>query len=175
MSEFTHDDLVARCGHWLRSSKHKCPMVFEEPYSVLNEIPDVIGFKVLGQSYLIECKATRSDFLADKKKRFRKKPETGMGMYRYYACPKGLIEKKEVPSNWGLIYVYPNQIRIIKRPTRQKHSMENEWVLVMTLLKKIHFMTDVPKLLKDYTAGLKAMKKPRKNNKTRRRYRRKSK
>lgn len=56
-------------------------------------------------SYLIETKISRSDFLADAKKTFRKDPTQGIGDYRYYACPEGLIKPDELPEKWGLIYV----------------------------------------------------------------------
>lgn len=56
-------------------------------------------------SFLIETKVSRADFLADKKKSFRAKPEDGVGEYRYYACPIGLISIEELPEKWGLIYV----------------------------------------------------------------------
>lgn len=55
-------------------------------------------------SYLIETKVSRSDFLADAKKPFRKDPSQGIGDYRYYACPEGLIKPDELPEKWGLIY-----------------------------------------------------------------------
>lgn len=65
---------------------------------------DALLFKT-GISFLIETKISRSDFLADAKKDFRINPENGVGMYRYYACPEGLISVEELPDKWGLIYV----------------------------------------------------------------------
>ena len=58
-----------------------------------------------GASFLIETKISRSDFLADAKKPFRVDPSKGVGTYRYYACPEGLISVDELPEKWGLIYV----------------------------------------------------------------------
>ena len=65
---------------------------------------DGIAFNAWG-SFLIEAKVSRADFLADSKKEFRIKPETGVGKFRYYACPVGLISPEEIPEKWGLIYV----------------------------------------------------------------------
>lgn len=62
-------------------------------------------------SFLIETKISRSDFLADAKKEFRKSPDKGIGIYRYYACPAGLIKPDELPPKWGLIYVYEGRKR----------------------------------------------------------------
>ena len=44
-------------------------------------------------------------FLADRSKPHRLNPEMGMGKYRYYICPTGLIKPEELPEKWGLIYV----------------------------------------------------------------------
>lgn len=55
-------------------------------------------------SFVIETKISRSDFLADFKKSHRQEG-CGIGNYRYYACPTGLIKPEELPPKWGLIYV----------------------------------------------------------------------
>lgn len=68
------------------------------------EQPDAMGFRS-GTSCLIECKVSRSDFLADKKKRFRKDPAMGMGDWRFMMAPKGLIKVTELPKGWGLLEV----------------------------------------------------------------------
>lgn len=72
--------------------------------SKTREIIDVIGFRS-GCSIVIESKVSRSDFLADKKKPFRKKGAKALGLYRFYICPVGLIKPEEViPNGWGLLY-----------------------------------------------------------------------
>lgn len=53
--------------------------------------------------FMVETKISRSDFLADFKKQHRQ--EGGVGNYRYYDCPIGLIKPEELPEKWGLIYV----------------------------------------------------------------------
>lgn len=63
-------------------------------------------------SYMIETKISRSDFLADAKKPHRNSG-CGIGHYRYYACPEGLISPDELPPKWGLIYVRPKGKRAI--------------------------------------------------------------
>lgn len=69
-----------------------------------DERPDALLFNS-GGTYLIETKVTRTDFLNDAKKKFRADPTKGVGRYRYYACPEGLIAPEELPDRWGLIYV----------------------------------------------------------------------
>lgn len=73
------------------------------------ERPDAILFKTL-ESFLIETKISRADFLRDFKKPFRAKGR-GIGKYRYFACPTGLIKPEELPEKWGLIYVEPGNKR----------------------------------------------------------------
>ena len=103
----THDELVIIAERWLLNSKGGgCGVVFREltAYTDTGEIPDALGFSSW-YSVLVECKVSRSDFLSDRKKHFRKIPENGMGVFRYYMCTAGLIAPEELPSKWGLIYV----------------------------------------------------------------------
>lgn len=82
-----------------------CGAVFVEANPFNNsESPDAIGFRPDGCSILIEVKVSRSDFLSDKKKPHRVNPETGMGSYRFFACPEGIILPEDLPPKWGLFY-----------------------------------------------------------------------
>ena len=64
--DFTHAELVKRAEHWLMKTVG-CSFCLTELTTSAGEIPDAIGWKN-GRSILIECKATRADFLSDKKK-----------------------------------------------------------------------------------------------------------
>ena len=103
------------------SNGHGCHFVVIEP-SCYGENPDVFGVRhgAIGENeyngvvhsfghdvgtVLIEAKTSRSDFLVDRKKPHRINPETGVGKWRYYICPTGLIKPTELPEKWGLIYV----------------------------------------------------------------------
>ncbi|HEX9959843.1 MAG TPA: hypothetical protein VGB00_02855, partial [Pyrinomonadaceae bacterium] len=83
---FTHAELVAIAREWLKT--HHCSVVVSEITSAASEQPDAIGWRG-GNSILIECKVSRSDFLADRKKSFREHLEMGMGDYRYFLAPVG--------------------------------------------------------------------------------------
>lgn len=88
---------------------HGCHFTVIEA-SCYGENPDVFGIRhgMHGNgvgTFLLEAKTSRSDFLADKNKPHRLHPESGMGKYRYYICPTGLIKPEELPEKWGLIYV----------------------------------------------------------------------
>ncbi len=102
--KISHEELVQRAFLYLQFSK-RCSVVFKERRTSVSETPDAIGFRG-GFSFLIECKASRADFLSDKKKWFRRRPEQGMGHERYFMAPIGLLEPEEIPDGWGLLEVY---------------------------------------------------------------------
>lgn len=97
--DLTHEDLVEVGRRWLAS---KAPIVITEMSNGTTETPDVIGW-IGGFSTLIECKTSRSDYYADKQKPFRRNPSYGIGDYRYFLAPKGLICVEGLPSGWGLL------------------------------------------------------------------------
>lgn len=105
----THSDLIPVAYRWAIKTA-KCGVAFKEFKTLCpnSEIPDVLGFKGYGQSVLVEVKVSRSDFLKDKEKQFRKYPDKGMGTFRFFMCPTGLIKPEELPANWGLVYVNAN-------------------------------------------------------------------
>ncbi len=103
-SNKSHKELVDIAYKWVLNNT-SCGIAFKELVTANNEIPDVIAFASGGHSILIEVKVSRSDFLCDKKKPFRKTPKMGMGTQRFYMCPTGLIKIEDLPEKWGLIYV----------------------------------------------------------------------
>lgn len=113
VKSYTHHELVDIAhGYVLRNMG--CGVAYKEVYCAGNERPDVIAFSGW-HSVLIECKISRQDFLQDKKKPCRQ--DKGMGKYRYYCCPTGLIKVEELPENWGLIYVnQKGRTKLIHRP-----------------------------------------------------------
>lgn len=98
-----HADLVSRAVRWLRSNG--CRVTLCDPFRAnvqYGEQPDAIGWRD-GLSILVEVKVSRADFLRDSKKRFRANPELGMGDWRFYLAPAGLISVDELPRGWGLL------------------------------------------------------------------------
>ena len=81
---------MARVAEWLRY-RYGCGIVLSEQYCVTGEVPDVIGWKTSCQSVLVECKVSRSDFLADSNKACRLHPEQALGSKRLYMSPAGMI------------------------------------------------------------------------------------
>ncbi|WP_335971636.1 adenylosuccinate synthase [Acinetobacter pittii] len=113
MSNLTHRQLCEIGAKFLKrpesANGHGCHFTIIEP-SCYGENPDVFGVRHGIHShgigtFLLEAKTSRADFLADRFKPHRLNPELGMGKYRYYICPTGLIKTEELPEKWGLIYV----------------------------------------------------------------------
>ncbi|EOZ8645465.1 hypothetical protein ACQWTT_001216 [Acinetobacter baumannii] len=104
LNNYTHQDVVLIGAKWLKRVI-KCPVVAQEiKCSGSREIPDVIGFRA-NTSFLIECKASRADFLIDFKKPERQGLCSSLGNYRLYLAPKGVIDFSKVPQNWGILEI----------------------------------------------------------------------
>ena len=87
-------------------------MVLYEFATAADENPDVIGWAPEAGSVLIECKLSRSDFLKDAAKNVRKNPRAGMGQRRYYLSPSEVIQLKDLPPKWGLLWVTNRGVRV---------------------------------------------------------------
>ena len=132
----THGDLVVIAAKWLAG---KYPVVITELVTGGGESPDALAFSAR-ESVVIECKATRSDFMADKKKLVRARPEQGMGNRRFYCAPKGLIKKDEIPEYWGLLEVDEET----RKPRRVKNAGRvaeknggNEIGILVSVLRRV--------------------------------------
>ena len=112
-----HAQLVARAAEWLRC-KYGCGIILSEQYCASGEVPDVIGWKGLCQSVLVECKVSRSDYLADANKPFRLAPEEGLGSKRFYMAPAGVIARDELPKHWGLLECKGREVVMTVKPGR---------------------------------------------------------
>ena len=107
----THDHLVDRAEKWL--TQQGCGITFGDKFrshTMSGEQPDAIGFRD-GLSILVECKVSRADFLADRSKPFRADPKKGMGDWRFYLCPPGVINIIDLPAGWGLLWATEKTIK----------------------------------------------------------------
>ena len=152
----THTKIIEYSRKVLKRSgtRWKCGITFAELSTANYEIPDVLGFQSGGSS-LIEAKASRNDFLSDKKKHFRKHPEMGMGNYRFYACPTGLIKENELPDKWGLIYVSEKGRCTLKvKPIHQTSNIGAEHAFMYSALRRIilyHNSDQIEEFIKKYS------------------------
>jgi hypothetical protein len=130
---WSHADLVFRARTWLTNTR-KCAVVLSEVGSWnLSEIPDAIGWTPKGHSILIECKASRADFLRDTEKQSRQDDYfKALGAFRYYFVPA--IEKTglpvirpedELPEGWGVLVVgAKNRVTVAVDATHMDMAVE---------------------------------------------------
>jgi hypothetical protein len=116
---------------WL---SRQCSVVLYEFATAADENPDVIGWAPEAGSVLIECKSSRSDFLKDAQKNVRKNPSVGMGQRRYYLSPAEVVQLKDLPPKWGLLWATKGQV-IVKRQARG-HPERN-------LLAEVRFLSSM--------------------------------
>jgi len=148
----THAQLVALAAKWLGRAN---PLVVTEMATGI-ETPDALGFK--GQATtLVECKASRSDFLTDAQKPFRQSPQLGMGGYRYYLCETGVITEEDLPPQWGLLWVDGRRIRtVVKSDWRTDHNAKAEVALLVSALRRCVTASTVGVSVKCYTIKTKS-------------------
>lgn len=110
----THAELVSLAMRYLASKRFR--VILAEP-GFRKERPDAIGF-ASGFSCLIECKATRKDFLKDSQKPFRMDPALGVGTVRIYLTNPGVCTPDEVPARWMLLEVGDEDTIIVRNGDR---------------------------------------------------------
>lgn len=147
---FTHAKLVVMAVRWLR--RYRCGVVLSEQACVSGEMPDAIGWKKACHSVLVESKVSRADFLADRVKPWRQKPETGVGCERYYLVPRGLIGCDELPAGWGLLEACGRDVARIKPSARNLRSaigFQNEMNLLLASLRRVEIRIE-PESITDF-------------------------
>lgn len=167
MKQYTHSDLCLKAVAWLKRSYGAggcgCSSAFAEVKSGSNggEIVDAVGLRTADgtETIVVEAKVSRSDFLADKKKSFRINPELGMGDYRYYICPEGMISREELPDQWGLLYVgQRGKVSVVcghyrdnKEKWKHKSNRDAELGMAILMLGKVKNLGDTDQLMRSVT------------------------
>ncbi len=146
----THAQLVAKAVRWLRS--YRCGVVLSEQACVSGEMPDAIGWKHGCHSVLVECKVTRGDFLADRAKPFRQKPEKGVGSERFYLTPPALVKIEELPVGWGLLELRRGRVEMMQPSARNLRSATGfryEMNLLLASLRRVEVRIE-PQSITDF-------------------------
>jgi len=146
----THAQMVERAVRWLRS--YRCGVVLSEQACVSGEMPDAIGWKQACHSVLVECKVTRADFLADRAKPWRQKPEQGVGSERFYLTPPALVEMEELPAGWGLLELRRGGIEMVKasiKNLRTASGFRYEMNLLLASLRRVEVRIE-PQSITDF-------------------------
>jgi len=145
-----HSKLVSLAVAWLR--RYRCGVVLSEQACVSGEMPDAIGWKKACHSVLVECKVSRADFLADREKPFRQKPENGVGCERYYLAAKGLIRVEELPNGWGLLEVFGREFEKVKASAKNLRTPTGfgyEMNLLLASLRRVEVRIE-PQSITDF-------------------------
>lgn len=146
----THAHLVEKAVRWLRW--YRCGVVLSEQACVSGEMPDAIGWKQECHSVLVECKITRADFLADRAKPFRQKPEKGVGSERFYLTPPALIETLELPAGWGLLELRRGRVEMAHpsaKNLRTATGFRYEMNLLLASLRRVEVRIE-PQSITDF-------------------------
>src|SRR5712692_7508028 len=112
----THAQLVQKAVAWLRG--YGCGVILSEQACLSGEMPDAIGWKRSCHSVLLECKISHPDFLADRDKPFRRKPEIGLGCERFYLTPGEMLRPEELPAGWGLLECHNRKVATVRPSAR---------------------------------------------------------
>jgi hypothetical protein len=146
----THSQLVRLAEKWLRS--YRCGVVLSEQACSSGEMPDAIGWKRACHSVLVECKVSRADFLADRAKPWRVKPQLGVGCERYYLAPQGLIREADLPPGWGLLTCRARKVEMVKASKKNLRSGEGfacEMNLLLASLRRVEIRIE-PQSITDF-------------------------
>ncbi len=146
----THAQLVEKAVHWLR--RYRCGVVLSEQACVSGEMPDAIGWKRAHHSVLVECKVTRADFLADRAKPFRLKPQQGVGCERFYLTPPALVKVEELPAGWGLLEYRHGRIETVRasqKDLRTATGFRYEMNLLLASLRRVEVRIE-PQSITDF-------------------------
>jgi hypothetical protein len=146
----THPQLVQKAVAWLRG--YRCGVVLSEQACLSGEMPDAIGWKRACHSVLVECKVSRADFLADREKPWRRKPETGVGCERFYFAPKGLIAVDELTNGWGLLECRSRKVEMVRAGAKNLRSavgFRYEMNLLLASLRRVEIRIE-PQTITDF-------------------------
>jgi hypothetical protein len=127
-------------------------VVLSEQACVSGEMPDAIGWKRANHSVLVECKVARADFLADRGKPFRQKPEQGVGCERFYLTPPVLVKPEELPSGWGLLELRRGRVEVIQNSAKNLRSaagLRYEMNLLLASLRRVEVRIE-PQSITDF-------------------------
>lgn len=144
-----HDKLVEIGRNYMACKSH---VVVTETTGYTEE-PDILAFGAIlkGEiiieqrgkmeqrgTFLLECKASRADFISDKRKMFRRNPGYGMGEFRYFFIHRGLLKPEEIPEGWGLIETTGVRGKIIKASKYwDERAIRAEFDTLISVIRRI--------------------------------------
>ena len=139
----SHEELVDKAAKWLKRHPDNmfvpnCPIIAKElvTMNTTGEIPDIMGWNYC-TSVKIEVKTSKADFLRDKKKRYLNYGK-GMGEFKYYCCPIGVLSIHDIPDGWGLLCVN-NKGKVIhaKKAEKQETNHDSERAMLLSMIRRL--------------------------------------
>jgi hypothetical protein len=146
----THEALVEKAVAWLR--RYGCGLVLSEQSCASGETPDAIGWKRACHSVMVECKVSRADFLVDRDKPFRRKPQSGMGCERFYLTPARLVDRSELRDGWGLLELGNRSVAMVspsRKSLRSARGFRHEMNLLLASLRRVEVRIE-PQSITDF-------------------------
>ena len=143
----THEELRKIAVKWLTNSK-KASVVLSEMVSLASQVPDAIGWQT-SRSTLVECKVSRSDFLADKDKVHQRSGCT-VGGRRFYLTPPGLLQVSDLPEGWGWLEARDGYVKMRRDSdhfSMTDQAKNDEIAMLVSALRRIkirQFLVIVP-------------------------------
>lgn len=142
-----HSVLVDAGRKWLEK---RCSVILTELVTSAFEQPDAIGWDGW-RSVLVECKASRSDFLNDAKKPFRQFPEQGVGHLRYFLVPAGLVKVDELPAGWGLLEYSKGKVRAVLGSKDFEANRNREVGMLLSAIRRLGVSSTATCSIRCYT------------------------
>lgn len=132
----THAELVALGVRWLRD-RQRCLAVISENVTAWStgECPDGFGINGRRETVLVECKASRADFLADRRKKFRALPGLGVGVKRYFLAERHVVGDLDLPERWGLLVPVDGRLRCRIKAEAQPANRDAEFELLFNVVR----------------------------------------
>jgi hypothetical protein len=147
----THAHLVKVAEAWLR--RYRCSIVLSEQQCSSGEMPDAIGWKGKCRSVVVECKISRGDFLADRNKPWRTRPEIALGCERLYLAPRAVIRPEDLPPGWGLLEYHGRRVTMLVKPCKESQrspeGLMNEMNLLLASLRRVEVRIE-PQTITDF-------------------------
>jgi len=115
-------------------------------------MPDAIGWKKACHSVMVECKVTRADFLVDREKPWRQKPERGVGSERFYLTLPGLIRVEELATGWGLLELRRGRVEMVRESAKNLRTamgFRYEMNLLLASLRRVEVRIE-PQSITDF-------------------------
>lgn len=136
-----HYELCCKAATWIRQPRNREKWHNQYQLSVVElvctgkELTDV--YATNGEiSCIIEAKTSHQDFEVDGAKYTRLRPDEGLGDFRYYLCPEGLIKENELPPYWGLLYYKDGKIVKVKSAIQQSCDKRAELFVMLSIMRR---------------------------------------